>query len=127
VQSLTLIRGLPGSGKSTLAKKLCLDSDTVHFEADMYFINDSGTYIFDASKIKDAHDWCQHGVRKSLDKGYSVVVSNTFVKLWEMKYYISLSNELNIPLQVIICKGTFNNVHNVPLIKIEQMEKNWES
>ena len=32
---LTVIRGLPGSGKSTLAKTI----DALHYEADMFFID----------------------------------------------------------------------------------------
>ena len=77
---LTLIRGLPGSGKSTLAKTL----SARHFEADMYFVNEHGEYLYQADKIGDAHHWCKKMTRKALEQGESVVVSNTFVQRWEI-------------------------------------------
>jgi len=52
---LTLIRGLPGSGKSTLARKL----DAIHIEADQFFIQQNGVYLFNPKKLKAAHEWCQ--------------------------------------------------------------------
>jgi len=48
---LYIVRGIPGSGKSTFAKTLGGN----HYEADMYFIGESGNYNFDPTKIKDAH------------------------------------------------------------------------
>jgi len=53
MKELILLRGLPGSGKSTLAKSL----DGIHIEADQFFMID-GEYRFDASKLKDAHNYC---------------------------------------------------------------------
>ena len=52
---LFIVRGLPGSGKTTLAKSL----GSVHFEADMYFM-EGNEYKFDITKIKKAHEWCQN-------------------------------------------------------------------
>ena len=51
---LILIRGLPGSGKSTLARLLKNDFGAVHYEADQYFVNESGEYNWSATKIRDA-------------------------------------------------------------------------
>ena len=85
---VVIIRGLPGSGKSTLAKSMV---DYLHFEADMY-LEINGEYVYDASKIKQAHDWCVASAKNALEKGANVVISNTFVKLWEIQRYIDTSN-----------------------------------
>ena len=62
MKELFLLRGLPGSGKSTLANSL----GGTHVEADMYFLDPQGEYIFDASKLKHAHQWCQDTVEATM-------------------------------------------------------------
>ena len=95
-QTLTLIRASPGCGKSTLAKKMIKeDVNAIHVETDMFFMKD-GQYLFDPSKIKDAHNWCQKTVKECIEYGFNVIVSNTFTQLWEMEYYIELAKELSI-------------------------------
>ncbi|WP_367988977.1 ATP-binding protein [Vibrio sp. NTOU-M3] len=121
-QTLTLIRGLPGSGKSTLAQTL----DAQHFEADMYFVDEQGTYRFDANCLPQAHAWCLTMTEKALHQGQSVVVSNTFVRLWEMESYIHLSRQLGIKLKVVECTGSYPNVHGVPQCTIDKMRRRWQ-
>ncbi len=118
MKHLYLVRGLPGSGKSTLAKLLPFDS---HFEADMFFIKD-GEYKFDHTKIKEAHAWCQEQTRLALERDETVVVSNTFVKKWEMEPYLKM-----YPKAVIhTADGSFKNIHGVPDEVILRMKENWE-
>lgn len=119
---LVLIRGLPGSGKSTLAKSM---QGYMHFEADMYFTRD-GEYIFDHSKIKDAHAWCQWWVKDNLSRGYKVVVSNTFTQKWEMQPYLDMAEHLGVPVRIIEANGNFQNMHGVPDEAIERMRARWE-
>ncbi len=52
---LYIVRGIPGSGKSTFAKQL-VGADFLVCEADKYFMVD-GEYKFDATKLKQAHDF----------------------------------------------------------------------
>ena len=81
MKNLYLLRGLPGSGKSTLANQF---GDT-HFEADMYFINENGEYIFNGADIKKAHQWCQSQVELAMIQNHitdgldssDIIVSNT--------------------------------------------------
>ncbi|MGF1740605.1 ATP-binding protein [Vibrio profundum] len=120
--TLTLVRGLPGSGKTTLAKTYSAD----HFEADMYFVNDDGEYQFDATRLKQAHSWCQHSAKQSLQQGRSVVVSNTFVRLWEMKPYLKMAQRYNAEIEVIECQGRYANTHGVSQATVNAMKKRWQ-
>ena len=117
---LVLIRGLPGSGKSTLARELA-DNGYLHFEADMFF-EVGGTYRYDASKIRDAHSWCQRMTRQALGRGEKVVVSNTFTQLREMEPYLAMSKDV----RVVEAKGRWQNQHAVPEAMLERMAQRWE-
>ena len=119
---LTLIRGLPGSGKSTMARNL----DAVHLEADMYFTDCEGTYNFDPALIKDAHQWCQSEAECHLSEGTDVVVSNTFIKRWEMESYFKLAKKYSASLEVIVANGNYDNVHDLPVEVLHRMRDNWE-
>lgn len=120
---LIIIRGYPGSGKSTLAKTF-VDYD--HFEADMFFYDVSGKYVFNPSKIGEAHKWCQSSTRNSLSKGHSCVVSNTFTTLWEIKPYQDMVKEFGVTIKVIKCIGKWQNIHNVPSEAIQRMNSRWQ-
>ena len=140
MQELILIRGLPGSGKSYLADwlKTVLNYDPdwwdgsehmwFHRETDQFFCSDKyvNDYKFDASKLKEAHQWCQNEVRGILNSGCSVIVSNTFTRIWEMQPYIDMAKEFGAKLTVITCEGQYGSVHNVPQEKIQEMKLRWE-
>lgn len=119
---LTLIRGLPGSGKSTLAKTI----EAVHLEADMYFVNEKGIYNFDPVLLAKAHYWCREKCEQLLQQGQSVVVSNTFIKQWEMDAYRALASKYKAMLKIKICSGNFKNIHNVPRNTLIKMKRGWE-
>lgn len=119
LNEIVLIRGLPGSGKSTLAKSM---KGYEHFEADMFLLVD-GVYIYDASKVKAAHDWCVAKAKESLEKGLNVVISNTFVKVWEMDRYV----QLGFPYRIIEMQNLWKNIHGVPKDKVDEMAKRWEA
>jgi predicted kinase len=124
-KTLFILRGLPGSGKSTLAKTLGGN----HYEADMYFINASGKYEFDASKIKEAHGWCRDQVWMDMIKDEPlIVVSNTFTQEWEMKPYLDLAKGYGYKTYCLIVENRHEgiNEHGVPEGKIEQMKNRFE-
>jgi adenylate kinase family enzyme len=126
MKQLMLIRGLPGSGKSTVAK---LFDKALHFEADMYFLDADGNYQFDASKIKNAHNWCRHSVMDAMKEGHPiVVVSNTFTQEWEMEVYYLLAEELGYRVTSMIVENRHDgkNIHGCPDDKIEQMKTRFE-
>lgn len=120
--TLTLLRGLPGSGKSTLAATF----DAVHLEADMFFINPSGEYQFDALKLSEAHQWCQSECEMALKNNQDVVIANTFVKHWEMQGYKLLAKKYNAELVIFTCTGNFQSIHDIDRKTINKMKRNWQ-
>jgi adenylate kinase family enzyme len=123
-----LLRGISGSGKSTLANEIQNKSplNTKHFEADMFFYDVNGDYQFDASKLKEAHQWCFDSFKTALDECYDVIVSNTSTKRWELQKYIDHSEFLNHPYKIIRCMGNFQNTHNVPMFVVSLMKERFE-
>lgn len=121
---LTLIRGIPGSGKSTMARQMiAANPRMVHLEADMYFINDEGQYVFKRSDLIFAHQWCQDTARVLLRNGIDVVVSNTFTTIREMNPYLMMKCRAR---HVITATGRFQNVHDCPAAVLEAMINRWE-
>ncbi len=138
--NLLIIRGLPGSGKSTFAKSILDVSDdcalvrksfnnivyTHHYEADMFFEN-NGEYNFNKTYISFAHDWCYNNVLKSLLNGNNTIVSNTFIKFWELEKYLDFVGFIpDISITVVELHTQFNGIHNVPIATIKKMKANWE-
>jgi chloramphenicol 3-O-phosphotransferase len=117
---LVLIRGLPGSGKSTMAREYARKG-YAHLKADMFF-EYGGEYQYDASRIRDAHTWCQRMTREALVSGRSAVVSNTSTQLREMAPYQSMSGKV----RVIEATGRWQNTHGVPAEMLERMAQRWE-
>lgn len=124
MSSLTIIRGLPGSGKSTLAKQLLASRPNgFHVEADMFYINEKGVYVFDADKIHQAHKWCQAQAFNALAQGMDVIVSNTSTTYKEMKPYLEMAKSVGKIPTVITCTGEYGSIHNVPEETLERMRK----
>lgn len=122
--TLTLIRGVSGSGKSTLAVALLdMMENSQAFEADMYFYDEWGNYVFDQNKLHHAHEWCQRMTRKCLEDGIDAIVSNTFTRLSEMKPYFRMAKDLGVTFNVITCHGKFKNVHNVPEVTLDRQKE----
>ena len=124
MKQLILLRGLPGSGKSTFANLL----GGIHVEADQYFMRD-GEYRFDASKLKQAHNWCKLRVEHSMEDGADkITVSNTFTQEWEMDAYFELAEKYGYQTSCLIVENRHDgkNIHGCPDDKIEQMRNRFE-
>lgn len=125
MRSLILVRGLPGSGKSTLAKKLIGSNSSIHLEADMYFMSAMG-YNWEASKVGAAHTWCQNNTRESLEDEFTVVVSNTFTTISELRPYFEIARSFDIVPTVITCQTQYVNIHNVPQATLDKMKQRFQ-
>jgi predicted kinase len=130
MKTLILLRGLPGSGKSTFANYMF--SNNI-FEADHYFYDEDRNYNFDASKLYEAHKYCQlrveHAMEANLISGgvyfSEIVVSNTSTTEKELEPYLELAKKYDYQVVSLIVENRHGNksVHNVPEETIERMKQ----
>jgi len=118
---LTIIRGVPGSGKSTIARGI----NAFHVEADMYFMR-NGKYCWSASEIKKAHQWCLDAATDALARGMDVVVSNTFVTKSQYAKYVDIALGFGADVEIIVARGNFKDIHDVPESALDRMRTDWE-
>lgn len=88
-----IMRGLSGSGKSSIVSvlKSAFHNVTV-CSADDYFYAEDGSYNHDVNLLFAAHDECQSKASKAcLKQAPVVVIDNTNVRKWEMKFYFQLA------------------------------------
>ena len=121
---LVIIRGIPGSGKTTYAKE-CYPNH-INLEADMFFVQEDGSYKYDPNMIKYAHEWCYQTAAILMRNGCNVVVSNTFTRKWEMEKYLWIAKKVGANINVIRMNNKFKNVHNVPDDIIDKMVDRFE-
>ncbi len=130
---LIILRGVSGSGKSTFANWLVnnlvisenrdgkVGDYLIRFEADQWFVDNDEPW--NPRYLGTAHEWCQAEVKKSLQDGYITIVSNTTTTKKELDPYIKIANDLGVQYFVLIADGDYNNVHDVPLPKVEQQAR----
>lgn len=128
MKTVIILRGVPGSGKSTFAKFL-LDTHAVsyHCETDKYFYNEAGEYVFDPSKLAENHNKCFKQFCYYLENdNKNIVVSNCNLQKWEFERYEKAAKDAGFNVFVLALNGGFDNVHGVPLQKIETLKKRFE-
>ena len=129
MKELYLLRGIPGAGKSTLAKSI----GGIHMEADQYFVED-GKYNFDATQLKNAHNYCQSQTKAWMRtdseqvNALKIVVSNTFTQEWEMEAYYEMAKEYGYTVYSLIVENRHGgkSEHNVPKASLDKMENRFE-
>jgi predicted kinase len=124
IRELYLLRGLPGSGKSTMAGSLA----GCHVEADQFFEKD-GEYLFDPTKLSEAHKWCQNRAESYMHTGWPrVVVSNTFTQEWEMTPYLDLAERYGYRVFSVVVENRHGgvNTHGVSNDVLEKMENRFQ-
>ena len=132
--TLFIVRGIPGSGKSTFANHIW--NEYAVCEADKFFHNkETGEYNFDASRLKEAHEWCRNEVETRMSDHQvnpqyypEIVVSNTFTQEWEMQSYIDLAKKYGYQVTTLIIENRHgnSNVHNVPAETLDRMRQRFE-
>ena len=93
------MRGVSGSGKSTLANSLAEPSNI--FSTDDFFVHEDD-YIFDPSKLGEAHKWNQDRANEAMSKGITpIVIDNTNTQAWEAKAYVESADRHDYKLIII--------------------------
>lgn len=129
---LILVRGVPGSGKTTFAEiVLSHPSGNIGevISADNYFIDSKGEYVFDPSKLKEAHNSCQQKCAERMKlESFKIVIANTFTQEWEMEPYFSMAERYGYRVHTIIVENRHGseNVHGVPDQKLNEMKNRFE-
>lgn len=130
---LFLITGAAGSGKSTLATKIqnlsktYLDRPVMDIcEADdFWYILGKGEYAFDPKMLWRAHRWCQGEAENHMQKGESIIVSNTSLTPKDRKPYFDLADKHGYDVVFIHQTGKFQNLHKVPDDAVERMRSRY--
>lgn len=123
MKKLYIISGHTGSGKTTYAKSLGLK---YHFEADDWFINEKGEYVFDPKHLEMAHGNCICNTIKAMQTGEDIVVANTFTRKWERQPYYELAEKYGYEVEFKIMTGDYPNVHNVPDFVVQRQKDRFE-
>lgn len=136
-KTLFIIRGLPSAGKSTLASSLVpagrdLAADDYMHEG----LDRSKPYIFEGSKVRASHDWCESTTKVLMSDGTGlpVAVANTFTRRWEFEAYFGIAKQCGYNTIVIdLYDGGLDdaalearNKHGVPLEAFERMRTRYE-
>ncbi|MDF1685029.1 MAG: hypothetical protein P1U36_10300 [Legionellaceae bacterium] len=132
-----IMRGCPGSGKSTASQALInyLSATEVmpassmsKCSADDYMVNEDGAYEYDGSKIGSVHKLCKEKFMTSLaEKNNLIIVDNTSIKLFEFKNYALEARKQGYEVYQWELELRFDNIHGVPLDKLEQMQKDYKT
>jgi predicted kinase len=124
---LYIIAGAPGSGKTTFAKKLMVEKNIkFNFEADTWMKDKFGIYHFDPKNLNYCHRRCQTHTENVMKTGQDVIVSNTSLTKKEAKPYIILAKKYNYNVEIHHMTGRFQNTHDVPDWKVEEMRNKHE-
>ncbi|KAL3278818.1 hypothetical protein HHI36_016338 [Cryptolaemus montrouzieri] len=96
-----------------------------------------GVYVYERSKIDEAHVWNQRRTFEKMLRGYSpLLIDNTNVKLWEMQPYARMAAQCGYKIFVLDANTKWNtkcnelakkNSHNVPKAQIQQMLTRFEN
>jgi tRNA uridine 5-carbamoylmethylation protein Kti12 len=141
-----IMHGGPGSGKSTRATeivsdyaRLAKDEEKKSYEiisTDNFWLDENGNYIFNPSRLREAHNWCFRQWHEACFEGLTLVVlDNTNMQKteWENYAYIakvfgySVQHEAFKPKDFHeLLKWAKRNTHGVPVAKVFEMYDRWE-
>jgi predicted kinase len=134
--TLIILRGLSGSGKSSRARTLEKEQGAETVSTDDFWVDSSGQYVFDYSRIGEAHEDCRKRADKLMSVGCPlVVVDNTNIRWWEMMPYIEMAqaNQYKVVVEHIgsldldVIHDYFQrNTHHTPFEVIRRQRRNFE-
>lgn len=142
MRELILVRGVSGSGKTRLARMICNEakcSSIARISADDYFYNRDQIYVFDLTKLPEAHLWCQNKVDREMQvkiikmpemtRGTRlIIVDNTFTQDWEMYPYFKLAKKHDYIITTVIVENRHGSksIHDLPDEVVEKQRKRFD-
>ena len=97
-KKMIIMRGVPGSGKSFMAQKFLYEASGggrsgIILSADQFFIQPNGEYVFDVTKLTQAHASCFRRAIFNTDGGTNlIIIDNTNLSAWEISPYVMIAN-----------------------------------
>jgi len=106
-KTLFLMQGLPGSGKTTYAKMIADKHEAIIFSTDDFWYrigrsNEPVEYIFDHSRLREAHLWNQRRTAKEMNSsdGGNIVIDNTNITQRDAQPYLILAEMFGYEVMV---------------------------
>lgn len=124
MRNVHIMQGVSGSGKTTYAGRNMPDAKVV--SADHYFMQ-KGKYVFNASRLKEAHATCLLNFITFVRDGLKeIVVDNTNSTVAEIApyYAIAEAHGYTVGVCTLVCDPRHayeRSKHGVPLSSIESM------
>jgi hypothetical protein len=97
--------------------------------ADDYFTNKEGVYLFDATKLGEAHASCRKKVENSMREACTtIIVHNTFTRVSEMSEYFKMALDYGYDVVSLIVENRHGsvNVHSVPENALTKMKERFD-
>lgn len=127
-RTLILVRGLPGAGKTTFGEYIAAGQNVQVYSADDFF-EIGGEYIFDATRLGEAHAYCKDRTLLAMEVGNpTIIVANTFTTQKEMQPYLDMAETHGYRVFSVIVENRHGNasIHNVPTETVEKMKARFE-
>jgi predicted kinase len=126
--------GVSGTGKSTHASKLTQENwgNVRVLSTDNYYMRD-GQYVYDPSKISEAHAWCFREFLGALsDQVGLVIIDNTSLTQREISPYALGAAAFGYELEIVILRSRnprigSRNTHGVPVAEQQNQLKRLEN
>lgn len=133
---VTIYSGIPGSGKTRLSL-VEHPQNTKRFSADDFFTGQDGEYVFDPSRIGEAHAQCLRRYVEAIrymsnaSGPYDMVVDNTNASVAEIAPYAALALAYGWALEIVTIiadpeEAGPRNVHGVPMDIVRKIYANLE-
>lgn len=123
---MVLVRGLPGSGKSTYSHVNFVSQGFKHLETDMFFIK-NGVFKYEPGKYAQAVEWCQRRTIEAVSERLNIVISNHFLRHWELGFYLQLAEKNNYDVVVHTCYTQYAAKATYPQRLIDTMQTMFEA
>lgn len=131
-----IMQGISGSGKSTYTRRIIAGlppgASFQVVSADHFFLDASGNYKFDPTRLGNAHLDCQKRFLEACQTGIdTIIVDNTNLRLWEISPYrtIALLHGYDVRILRVCCEpkiAASRNNHGVPEKSVLNQAKNME-